>query len=71
MGAGEVIEAWELALRGSKVGSKRMMRAGPSICYGAEGMGAKVPPNATLCFEMTVLNIEQPTDAQRRAFSAA
>lgn len=47
-----------------------MMRAGPSICYGAEGMPPKIPPNATLCFEITVLNIEAPTESQRRAYEA-
>ena len=40
-----------------KRGGKRLLVAPPSMAYGSQGMGSKVPPNSTLVFEMEAVRV--------------
>lgn len=58
LGAGEVIEGWDQGVNGMAVGEKRKLQVPPELGYGASGAGGIIPPNATLIFEVELLEIK-------------
>src|SRR5262245_15150464 len=52
-----LIEGWEDALPGMKVGEIRRLTIPPELAYGEKGKSPAVPPNATLIFEIELLSI--------------
>ena len=59
IGRNEVIRGWEEGLIGMRVGGKRRLTIAPDFAYGSERVGP-VPPNATLIFEVELLDIKKP-----------
>lgn len=57
LGAGMVIQGWDLGIEGMKVGEKRTLTIPPELGYGARGAGADIPPNATLIFTTELIAI--------------
>ncbi len=58
LGAGMVIQGWDLGLLGMKAGEKRKLTISPELGYGATGTpGGPIPPNAVLIFEVELLSI--------------
>ena len=57
VGAGHVIQGWDLGLVGMKVGGKRELVIPSDLGYGAQGAGGVIPPNATLHFTIQLLSI--------------
>ena len=57
LGQNRVIQGWELGLLNMKVGEKRKLTIPPELGYGTQGAGGVIPPNATLIFEVEMLNI--------------
>ena len=57
IGTGEVIKGWDEAIPGMKIGEIRKLTVPPSAGYGALGKGS-VPPNATLHFEVELINTQ-------------
>jgi len=57
LGEGRVIQGWEQGVLGMKVGEKRRLTIPPELGYGAGGFGP-IPPNATLLFEIELLQIQ-------------
>ncbi|KAJ8300576.1 LOW QUALITY PROTEIN: hypothetical protein KUTeg_022095 [Tegillarca granosa] len=55
IGKGKVIKGWDTGVIGMKKGSKRLLVVPPSLGYGSQGAGSKIPPNATLIFEIEVI----------------
>ena len=57
LGAGEVIQGWDEGVVGMKVGGTRMLTIPPGMGYGSQGAGGVIPPNATLLFEVELLDV--------------
>jgi FKBP-type peptidyl-prolyl cis-trans isomerase len=59
LGAGQVIPGWDKGIVGMKVGEKKHLEIQPEDAYGANGVPGVIPPNATLIFDVELLDIKK------------
>ena len=57
LGQGQVIEGWDRGLAQMQVGEKARLTIPPEMGYGPQGYPGVIPPNATLVFEVELLEI--------------
>jgi peptidylprolyl isomerase len=55
LGAGRGLTGWDEALAAMKVGTRAIITIPPAMGYGAQGAGNVIPPNATLIFDVELL----------------
>ncbi|MBY0495938.1 MAG: FKBP-type peptidyl-prolyl cis-trans isomerase [Cyanobacteria bacterium] len=58
LGGGQVIPGWDQGFAGMKVGGTRVLTIPPHMGYGARGAGGVIPGNATLVFEVELLEVK-------------
>jgi FKBP-type peptidyl-prolyl cis-trans isomerase len=57
VGGGQVIRGFDMGVTGMRVGGARRLVIPPDLAYGSAGSSGVIPPNATLVFDIELLDV--------------
>jgi FKBP-type peptidyl-prolyl cis-trans isomerase FkpA len=60
LGVGQVISGWDTGMIGMQVGGIRRLVIPPDLAYGRAGFPPRVPPGATVIYEIELLDLKEP-----------
>jgi peptidylprolyl isomerase len=60
LGAGQVIQGWELGVDGMQPGGRRVLTIPPALAYGDRGAGGVIGPGETLVFIVDLVETKRP-----------
>ena len=58
LGAGRVISGWDQGVLGMRIGGLRRLTIPPELGYGSAGSPPRIPPNASLVFDVELVNVQ-------------
>lgn len=67
LGAGQVIKAWDVGVASMKVGERCELICEPAYAYGETGAPPSIPPNATLKFDVELLDYDENPSSEQEA----
>jgi FKBP-type peptidyl-prolyl cis-trans isomerase len=62
LGAGQVIRGWDEGVAGMRTGGVRRLTIPSELAFGSSGFPPRIPPDATLVFEVELLEVTSPED---------
>ena len=67
LGKKQVIKGWDKGVKGMKVGERKTLVIPPEDGYGTQGFPGAIPPNATLLFDVELLEVNDPPPTTQKA----
>ncbi|KAK9792474.1 hypothetical protein WJX73_001258 [Symbiochloris irregularis] len=58
LGVGSVIKGWDIGIDGMRVGDQRKLEIPPQLAYGSDGVRGAIPANASLIFDVKLLDVK-------------
>ncbi len=53
-----LLQGWDRGVVGMRVGDKRRLTVPPQMAYGTSGVRGVIPPNATLNFDVELVDVK-------------
>jgi len=66
IGVGQVIAGWDEGFTKLSVGQRAKLTICPELAYGSRGAGGVIPPDATLVFDVELLDIKPANSLKKR-----
>lgn len=66
IGKGTVVAGLEEGVKGMRIGERRLLTIPPWLAYGKDGRAPKIPPDATLVFDVELVDLRPDTSPPKK-----